>query len=56
MDRRLDELTRVLVDLLHPKGVLARNDPKVRMLEGLEQKVEVRCGDVSRPSKSAKGR
>ncbi len=35
MDRRLGELTRVLVDLLHPKGVLARNDPKVRTLEGL---------------------
>ena len=46
MDRRLDELTGLLVDLLHPKGVLARNDPKVRMLEGLEQKIEVRYGDV----------
>jgi 23S rRNA (cytosine1962-C5)-methyltransferase len=46
MDRRLDELTRVLVDLLHPKGVLARNDPKVRTLEGLEQKIDVRYGDV----------
>src|SRR4029079_3764569 len=45
-DSRLDELTGLLVDLLHPKGVLARNDPKVRTLEGLEQKVEVRYGDV----------
>ena len=42
--RRADR--SVLVDLLHPKGILARNDPKVRTLEGLEQKVEVLYGEV----------
>jgi 23S rRNA (cytosine1962-C5)-methyltransferase len=28
------------------RGILARNDPRVRLLEGLEQKVEVLGGDV----------
>jgi 23S rRNA (cytosine1962-C5)-methyltransferase len=46
MDRRLEELTAILVELLRPTGILARNDPKVRMLEGLEQKVEVLYGEV----------
>jgi 23S rRNA (cytosine1962-C5)-methyltransferase len=34
------------VDLLHPAGILARNDPRVRLLEGLEQRVDVLHGDV----------
>jgi len=46
MDRLLPEVTRLLVDLLAPRGILARNDPRVRLLEGLEQKVEVLHGDV----------
>ena len=29
-----------------PKGILARNDPRVRLLEGLEQNVAVLHGDV----------
>ena len=29
-----------------PRGILARNDPRTRALEGLEQKVEVLAGDV----------
>lgn len=45
-DRLLPELTRLLVDLGRPLGVLARNDPRVRLLEGLEQKVEVVHGEV----------
>jgi 23S rRNA (cytosine1962-C5)-methyltransferase len=36
----------VLVELLSPEGVLARNDPRVRLLEGLEQQVEVLHGEV----------
>jgi len=32
-------ITLIVVDLLHPKGVLARNDPKVRALEGLSSTV-----------------
>jgi 23S rRNA (cytosine1962-C5)-methyltransferase len=45
-DRRLPELTQALVELMSPKGILARNDPKVRTLEGLEQSVQVLHGDV----------
>ena len=45
-DRRLREIVAALVDLLAPAGVLARNDPKVRALEGLAQTVDVVHGDV----------
>jgi 23S rRNA (cytosine1962-C5)-methyltransferase len=45
-DRRLSELTHALVEIVSPKGILARNDPKVRTLEGLEQHVQVVHGDV----------
>jgi 23S rRNA (cytosine1962-C5)-methyltransferase len=34
------------VELAAPLGILARNDPRVRLLEGLEQKVEVLYGTV----------
>lgn len=46
MDRLVPRITALLVELLAPKGILARNDPRVRVLEGLEQKVEVLYGDV----------
>jgi 23S rRNA (cytosine1962-C5)-methyltransferase len=46
MDRLLPEVTAMLVDIAAPAGILARNDPKVRALEGLEQKVEVLHGGV----------
>ena len=46
MDRRLPELTSLLNELVSPRGILARNDPKVRTLEGLEQRVDVLSGDV----------
>lgn len=45
-DRLLPDLTRLLVDLVQPAGVLARNDPRVRLLEGLDQRVEVVHGTV----------
>jgi 23S rRNA (cytosine1962-C5)-methyltransferase len=45
-DRRLPALTEALVELLSPIGILARNDPKVRALEGLDQTVEVLYGTV----------
>jgi 23S rRNA (cytosine1962-C5)-methyltransferase len=35
-----------LTDLLQPRGILARNDPKARALDGLEQRVDVLAGDV----------
>ena len=46
MDRLAPDMTRLLVELTGVKGVLARNDPKVRLLEGLDQKVEVMHGTV----------
>jgi 23S rRNA (cytosine1962-C5)-methyltransferase len=46
VDRRLPEITQSLVDLLNPAGILARNDPRVRLLEGLEQRVDVLHGTV----------
>ena len=46
VDRLLPELTGLLVDLVRPAGILARNDPRVRLLEGLEQRVEVLSGEV----------
>jgi 23S rRNA (cytosine1962-C5)-methyltransferase len=46
MDRLMPEVTRFLVERLAPAGVIARNDPKVRALEGLEQTVEVLHGEV----------
>ncbi len=46
MDRLLPTVTRTLLDLLSPVGVLARNDPKVRALEGLERRVDVVAGSV----------
>ena len=46
MDRLLPSITRALVDVLAPAGILARNDPKVRGLEGLPQSVEVLHGEI----------
>jgi 23S rRNA (cytosine1962-C5)-methyltransferase len=45
-DRLLPEITRLLVETLQPLGILARNDPNVRALEGLEQRVDIVHGDV----------
>ena len=46
MDRLSTTIAGLLVELTGARGVLARNDPKVRQLEGLEQKVELVHGDV----------
>ena len=45
-DRLLPVVTELLVELVEPKGVIARNDPRVRLLEGLQQAVEVLHGDI----------
>lgn len=39
-------MTALLVELVGPKGIIARNDPRVRLLEGLEQNVTVLHGDI----------
>src|SRR5687768_12200616 len=46
MARRQEEIVAALVQLTGARGVLARNDPKVRDLEGLPRVVEVLHGDV----------
>jgi 23S rRNA (cytosine1962-C5)-methyltransferase len=46
MDRLLPVITSMLVDLLTPAGILARNDPRVRVLEGLPQSIDVLHGEV----------
>ena len=46
IDRLLPDLTELLEELLAPRGILARNDPRVRTLEGLEQKVALLAGEV----------
>lgn len=46
MEARKDEIVRVLVDLVRPRGILERNDPRVRALEGLEQRVGLLYGEV----------
>jgi 23S rRNA (cytosine1962-C5)-methyltransferase len=45
-DRLMPEWARILNELIAPKGILARNDGRVRGLEGLETKVEVVSGEV----------
>ena len=46
MDRLLPQITTLLGELMSPAGILARNDPKVRSLEGLEQIIEVLAGEI----------
>ena len=46
MDRLLPHVVDVLGATARPKGILARNDPRTRLLEGLEQRVEVLAGEV----------
>jgi 23S rRNA (cytosine1962-C5)-methyltransferase len=46
MDRLLPLVVSTLQDLAGPLGILARNDPRARLLEGLERRVEVLAGEV----------
>ncbi|MBS1816412.1 MAG: class I SAM-dependent rRNA methyltransferase [Acidobacteria bacterium] len=46
MDRLTPVIVRALEDRLRPKGILARNDPKTRALEGLPQEVTLLQGEV----------
>jgi 23S rRNA (cytosine1962-C5)-methyltransferase len=46
MDRLLPTLVPILVEMCGATGVLARNDPRVRLLEGLPQVVDVLHGTV----------
>lgn len=46
VDRMLPSIVEMLAELVRPAGILARNDPRVRRLEGLEQRVDVLFGEV----------
>jgi 23S rRNA (cytosine1962-C5)-methyltransferase len=46
MDRRLALIVELLAEMMQPRGILARNDPKVRRLEGLDEQVAVLHGEV----------
>jgi 23S rRNA (cytosine1962-C5)-methyltransferase len=45
-DRHKNTFVELLVELFSPKGILERNDPKVRLLEGLDQRVGTLYGEV----------
>ena len=45
-ERQKDLIVEILVEQFSPKGILERNDPKVRLLEGLPQSVSVLHGEV----------
>jgi len=45
-DRLKNTFVEILAELFAPKGILERNDPKVRLLEGLEQRVGTLHGEV----------
>jgi 23S rRNA (cytosine1962-C5)-methyltransferase len=46
MDRQMPAIVSALSSLVSPRGVLARNDPRARTLEGLEQRIDLLAGDV----------
>ncbi|MGE3511558.1 MAG: class I SAM-dependent rRNA methyltransferase [Vicinamibacterales bacterium] len=46
MDRLTPLIVRTLEEQLTPRGILARNDPRSRTLDGLERTVEVLSGEV----------
>ncbi|MEO6212322.1 MAG: class I SAM-dependent rRNA methyltransferase [Vicinamibacterales bacterium] len=46
VDRLMPQITELLNEIASPLGILARNDPRVRLLEGLEQGVSVLSGTV----------
>ncbi len=54
IDRLLPDLIPLLVDRLKPAGILARNDPRVRLLEGLEQTWRCSTGRCPTSSKCAR--
>ncbi|MGH9866039.1 MAG: class I SAM-dependent rRNA methyltransferase, partial [Candidatus Acidiferrales bacterium] len=45
-ERRKEEFVSILTELFSPRGILERNDPRVRELEGLERKVSLLYGEV----------
>ena len=46
MERLSGVIVDALGDLLRPRGILARNDPRARELEGLDRRVTVESGEI----------
>lgn len=45
-ERHKDLFVQILGEIFSPAGILERNDPKVRLLEGLDQRVSVLAGEI----------
>ena len=45
-ERQKGLFVELLQEMFSPKGILERNDPRVRLLEGLDQRVSVLAGEV----------
>jgi 23S rRNA (cytosine1962-C5)-methyltransferase len=45
-DRLMPEIVTMLRERLRPRGILARNDPAARSLEGLERRIDVLDGEI----------
>ena len=45
-ERHKGLFVEILAELFSPAGILERNDPKVRLLEGLDQRVSVLQGEI----------
>lgn len=45
-ERRKEEFVSILTELFSPRGILERNDPRVRELEGLDRRVSLLSGQV----------
>jgi 23S rRNA (cytosine1962-C5)-methyltransferase len=56
MDRLLPAVLMTLQERLGPRGILARNDARARLLEGLEPRIEVLSGEVPETVTVSEGR
>jgi len=45
-ERLKSVFAEILIEMFSPKGILERNDPRVRLLEGLDQRVGVLHGEI----------
>jgi len=54
-ERAKGEIVAELVDLVRPRGIVERNDPKARTLEGLDRTVAVLHGEVPETVEVAEG-
>ena len=55
-DRLLPVIVDLLAELVAPAGIIARNDPRVRLLEGLDRRIDVLHGDIPEKVEVREGR